>query len=203
MASRRSRAQWDSRARLRDNAAAMEAIESRVLAPAGDADRFDRAFSRAAGAPLTLRNSVRLLLDARENFPAWLDAIRGGAALHPVRELHHRGRPRRPRVRGSAGAKGARRRAACTSSTTGSGRPSSAARGRRCARPAPTCAASIRRASTARSRGSRAITASPSSSTARSGFVSGLCVSAKWEGDPARAARAVARHRGGDCAATP
>jgi cardiolipin synthase A/B len=55
----------------------MEAIDSRVLAPAGDADRFDRAFSRAAGAPLTLRNSVRLLLDARENFPAWLDAIRG------------------------------------------------------------------------------------------------------------------------------
>jgi cardiolipin synthase A/B len=42
-----------------------------------DADRFDRAFERAAGAALTTRNTVRLLLDAEENFPAWLDAIRG------------------------------------------------------------------------------------------------------------------------------
>ena len=41
-----------------------------------DADRFDRAFARAAGAALTERNAVRLLLDAKENFPAWLDAIR-------------------------------------------------------------------------------------------------------------------------------
>jgi cardiolipin synthase len=41
-----------------------------------DADRFDRAFERAAGgAPITMRNSVKLLLDARENFPAWLASI--------------------------------------------------------------------------------------------------------------------------------
>jgi cardiolipin synthase len=32
-------------------------------------------FSRAAGAPLTLGNSIRLLIDAQENYPAWLDAI--------------------------------------------------------------------------------------------------------------------------------
>ena len=38
-------------------------------------DRFDRAFDRAAGAPLTKNNAVHLLLDARENFPAWLAAI--------------------------------------------------------------------------------------------------------------------------------
>lgn len=44
--------------------------------PAAEAERFDRAFSRATGAALTERNAVRLLLDARENFPAWLDAIR-------------------------------------------------------------------------------------------------------------------------------
>jgi len=37
----------------------------------------DQAFSRAAGAPLVEGNSVRLLIDARENYPAWLDAIRG------------------------------------------------------------------------------------------------------------------------------
>ncbi|MFO1398680.1 MAG: phospholipase D-like domain-containing protein [Burkholderiales bacterium] len=40
-----------------------------------EAERFDRAFARAAGAALTSRNVVRLLLDARENFPAWLAAI--------------------------------------------------------------------------------------------------------------------------------
>ncbi len=35
----------------------------------------DQAFSRAAGAPLVQGNSVRLLQDARENYPAWLEAI--------------------------------------------------------------------------------------------------------------------------------
>jgi cardiolipin synthase len=37
----------------------------------------EQAFSRAAGAPLIDGNAVRLLIDARENYPAWLDAIRG------------------------------------------------------------------------------------------------------------------------------
>jgi cardiolipin synthase len=36
----------------------------------------ERAFSRAAGAPLIGGNAVRLLLNAGENFSAWLDAIR-------------------------------------------------------------------------------------------------------------------------------
>jgi cardiolipin synthase len=35
----------------------------------------DQAFSRASGAPLRDRNSVRLLKDATENYPAWLEAI--------------------------------------------------------------------------------------------------------------------------------
>jgi len=35
----------------------------------------NQAFSRAAGAPLVPGNSVRLLKDAKENYPAWLDAI--------------------------------------------------------------------------------------------------------------------------------
>jgi cardiolipin synthase A/B len=38
----------------------------------------DQAFSRAAGASLVDGNTVSLLKDARENYPAWLDAI-GGA----------------------------------------------------------------------------------------------------------------------------
>jgi cardiolipin synthase len=35
----------------------------------------DQAFSRAAGAPLVSGNSIRLLKDAAENYPAWLNAI--------------------------------------------------------------------------------------------------------------------------------
>ena len=36
----------------------------------------EQAFSRAAGAPLVAGNSVRVLKDADENFPAWLESIR-------------------------------------------------------------------------------------------------------------------------------
>src|SRR5688500_704085 len=36
----------------------------------------NQAFSRAAGAPLVVGNRIRLLKDAEENYPAWLDAIR-------------------------------------------------------------------------------------------------------------------------------
>ena len=35
----------------------------------------EQAFSRAAGAPLVAGNRLRLLRDATENYPAWLDAI--------------------------------------------------------------------------------------------------------------------------------
>lgn len=37
----------------------------------------DQAFSRAAGAPLIENNRVRLLRNAEQNYPAWLEAIRG------------------------------------------------------------------------------------------------------------------------------
>ena len=39
-------------------------------------DLANQAFSRAAGAPLLTGNCVRLLKDAKENYPAWLDAIK-------------------------------------------------------------------------------------------------------------------------------
>jgi cardiolipin synthase A/B len=42
----------------------------------------DQAFSRAAGAPLIGGNQVRLLKDAAENYPAWLEAI--AAAQHHI-----------------------------------------------------------------------------------------------------------------------
>jgi len=42
----------------------------------------DQAFSRASGAPLRQHNSVRLLKDATENYPAWLAAI--AVARHTI-----------------------------------------------------------------------------------------------------------------------
>lgn len=39
-------------------------------------DLANQAFSRSAGAPLIGGNSIRLLIDAKENYPAWLDAIK-------------------------------------------------------------------------------------------------------------------------------
>ena len=40
-----------------------------------------RAFARAVGAPLIEGNAVRLLLDAAENYPAWLAAIRDAKSV--------------------------------------------------------------------------------------------------------------------------
>ena len=37
----------------------------------------EQVFSRIAGAPLELGNSARILKDARENYPAWIEAISG------------------------------------------------------------------------------------------------------------------------------
>ena len=46
------------------------ASESRLL---------EQAFTRAAGTPLIMGNSVRLLRDARENYPPWLESIAAAA----------------------------------------------------------------------------------------------------------------------------
>lgn len=42
----------------------------------------EQAFSRTAGAPLTAGNSLRILRDAAQNYPAWLHAIR--SATHTI-----------------------------------------------------------------------------------------------------------------------
>ncbi|HOO47283.1 MAG TPA: phospholipase D-like domain-containing protein [Deltaproteobacteria bacterium] len=43
----------------------------------------EQSFSRAAGAPHVEGNSVRLLKDAKENYPAWLEAMRSaGRSIH-------------------------------------------------------------------------------------------------------------------------
>ena len=59
----------------------MAAPDVPILPVAGDAPSSvrvlaDQAFSRAAGAPLIAGNSIRLLRDAEENYPAWKRAIR-------------------------------------------------------------------------------------------------------------------------------
>ena len=36
----------------------------------------EQAFSRVAGAPLVPGNGVRILKDAKENYPAWIEALR-------------------------------------------------------------------------------------------------------------------------------
>ena len=46
-------------------------------APAAVAELAERAFARAAGSPSTDGNAVRLLCDARENYPAWREALSG------------------------------------------------------------------------------------------------------------------------------
>lgn len=48
--------------------------ERRAMLPVRDL--ANQAFSRAAGAPLVTGNCIRLLKDAKENYPAWLDAIK-------------------------------------------------------------------------------------------------------------------------------
>ncbi len=48
-----------------------------ACAPARDLAYADQAFARASGAPARPGNAIRLLYDAAENYPAWLDAIRG------------------------------------------------------------------------------------------------------------------------------
>ena len=55
---------------------ANEAVQSAPALPVVvEGDHLERAFARAAGTEPTRGNAVRLLLDSRENFPAWLAAI--------------------------------------------------------------------------------------------------------------------------------
>lgn len=54
----------------------------------------EQAFSRAAGAPHIGGNRVRLLKDARENYPAWLEAMESARETihfenYIVYEVHH------------------------------------------------------------------------------------------------------------------
>lgn len=52
------------------------AVRPTRAATAAEHSLIEQAFSRTAGAPVISGNHVRLLKDAAENYPAWLDAIR-------------------------------------------------------------------------------------------------------------------------------
>ena len=52
-----------------------EPISDRINLPVTERRFFDDALSRITGAKLIPGNDVRLLVDATENYPAWLDAI--------------------------------------------------------------------------------------------------------------------------------
>lgn len=60
-----------------DLARLVRRVEAPACAPAASAAVLtEQAFARASGAPLIEGNSLQLLVDAKENYPAWLDAIR-------------------------------------------------------------------------------------------------------------------------------
>ena len=57
------------------SAAVPRSIRYSAFAPATLAELAERAFARAAGSPASEGNAVRLLCDARDNYPAWREAI--------------------------------------------------------------------------------------------------------------------------------
>ena len=146
----------------------------------------DRAFARAAGSLPIDGNAVRLLQDAAENYPAWLAAIRGAEHSILFENYIVDDDDRRARVRRSArreGARGGRRQ------------------GRLRLAGAPVARAHLWPLLTAAGAHVLAFNRprldSPLGWVSRDhrktltvdgqiAFVSGLCVSAKWLGDPAR-----------------
>ena len=60
---------------LPSGAVPLRSIRYSAFAPATLAELAERAFARAAGSPASEGNAVRLLCDARENYPAWREAI--------------------------------------------------------------------------------------------------------------------------------
>jgi cardiolipin synthase len=67
------------------------ALQSNMTAHSAARTLADQTFARAAGAPLIPGNTVRLLRDARENYPAWLEAIRSArSTIHFETYIIHR-----------------------------------------------------------------------------------------------------------------
>ena len=171
-----------------------------AFAPATLAELAERAFARAAGAPAIEGNAVRLLCDARENFP--------GVARSACARRSGTSCSSRTSSRTTASAASSRR---CWPSARGQassvhvivdwlGAGARCRCGGTCARPAPTCASSIRRGCRVRSAGCRATIARRSSSTARSatsaGFASASAGSAIRGGASSHGATPASRSAG-------
>ena len=118
-APRRSRRRSPPTSNARAEIAGREPLGSRDRGAALGPVRLiaDQMFSRASGARLREGNRVRLLKDAAENYPAWLDAIARRPPDDPPRDVHHprgragpplRGRPDREGARGREGARALR-----------------------------------------------------------------------------------------------
>ena len=67
----------------------------------------DQTFARAAGAPLVPGNTVRILKDAEENYPAWLEAIASAKSTIHFETVHYPQRRYRAPICGSARREGA------------------------------------------------------------------------------------------------
>jgi phosphatidylserine/phosphatidylglycerophosphate/cardiolipin synthase-like enzyme len=73
------------------SAAVPRSIRYSAFAPATLAELAERALARAAGSPASEGNAVRLLCDARDNYPAWREAI-AAAKRYILFESYRRGR---------------------------------------------------------------------------------------------------------------
>jgi len=147
----------------------------------------EQAFARAAGAPLVAGNSVRILRNATENYPAWLTAIR--AARHKIYFENYIiaddavGRE-------FAAAMAERARAGVRVRVLYDWLGALGAASRRVLQPVADAGGEVRCFNPLRldspfgwlSRDHRKMVAVDG----RVGFVTGLCVSRKWAGDPAR-----------------
>ena len=147
----------------------------------------EQAFSRAAGAPLVAGNSVRVLRDATENFPAWLEAI---AAARRTIFFEHYIVADDEIGREFVAALAERARAGVHVRALYDWFGAQGLAGPRLWRPLVEAGGEVRRFNPPRidspfgwlTRDHRKLIAVDG----EVGFVSGLCVSRKWVGDPAR-----------------
>ena len=146
----------------------------------------DHAFSRAAGAPLIEGNCVRLLKDAQENYPAWLDAIRAAQRqIHFESYIIHEDDTGREFADALiAKARDGVRVRLIYDWLGGFGKTSRAILAVVCAPAASKCVVTIRRVSIVHSAGFRRDHRKMLAVDGQVGFISGLCVGRMWVGQP-------------------
>jgi len=162
-------------------------VASIARAPGGSLRTLaDQAFSRAAGAPLVGGNAVRLLRDAGENFPAWLAAIEAAQESIAIEAYIFAEDPLGTRFRDALAAR-ARAGVAVRVLQDWLGGLGEASRG--FWRPLRDAGGEVRAFNPPRLDSPLGWIGRNHRKTlvvdGRVGFVSGLCIAARWEGDPA------------------